>query len=133
VHDLNLSVANARTVALTTLIANGLYLVLALEAGGSRRRSSLVAGMCAVMGGLYVAALLIPAARKFCALTVPGPEMIVTALAASAVSIGALVLSGYSLHVAPADSDLMGDDQDGTTRVLDDGRGDAAEQRRLHA
>jgi cation-transporting ATPase E/undecaprenyl-diphosphatase len=133
VHDLNLSVADARTVALTTLIANGLYLVMALEAGGSRRRSSLVAGMCAVMGGLYVAALVIPAARSFFALTVPGPEMIVTALAASAVSIGALVLSGYSLHVAPADSDAVGHDQDGTARVLDDGRGDAAEQRRLHA
>jgi len=132
-HDLNLSVADARTVALTTLIANGLYLVMALEAGGSRRRSSLVAGMCAVMGGLYVAATLIPAARNFFALTVPGPEMIMTALAASAVSIGALVLSGYSLRVAPADSDLMGNDQDRTTRVLDDGGGDAAEQRRLHA
>ena len=59
--------------------------------------------------------------------------MIVTALAASAVSFGALVLSGYSLRVAPADSDLMGNDQDGTTRVLDDGGGDAPEQRRLHA
>jgi P-type E1-E2 ATPase len=133
VHDLNLSVADARTVALTTLIANGLYLVMALEAGGSLRRSSLVAGMCAVMGGLYVAALLIPAPRSFFALTVPGPEMIVTALAASAVSIGALVLSGYSLHVAPSDSDVMGNDQDGTTRVLDHARGDAAEQRRLNA
>ncbi|HUA02309.1 MAG TPA: HAD-IC family P-type ATPase, partial [Solirubrobacteraceae bacterium] len=65
VHDLTLSTADARTVALTTLIANGLYLVMALEAGGSRRRSTLVAGMCAVMGGLYVAALLIPAARSF--------------------------------------------------------------------
>ncbi|MFZ0976372.1 MAG: hypothetical protein WAN22_29385, partial [Solirubrobacteraceae bacterium] len=42
--------------------------------------------------------------RSFFALTVPGPEMIVTALAASAVSIGALALSGYSLRVAPADS-----------------------------
>ena len=53
-HDLDLSVADARTVALTTLVACGLYLVLALEAGGSRKRSTLVAGMCAVMGGLYV-------------------------------------------------------------------------------
>ena len=102
-HDLNLSVADARTVALTTLIANGLYLVMALEAGGSRRRSTLVAGMCAVMAALYVGALLIPATRSFFALTVPGPEMIVTALAASTVSIGALALSGYSLRVVPAD------------------------------
>jgi cation-transporting P-type ATPase E len=98
-HDLDLSVADARTVALTTLIANGLYLVMALEAGGSRRRSTLVAVMCAVMAGLYVSALLISVTRSFFALTVPGPEMIITALAASAVSIGALALSGYSLRV----------------------------------
>jgi len=48
-HTLELSVADSRTVALTTLIACGLYHVMALEAGGSRRRSTLVAGMCAVM------------------------------------------------------------------------------------
>jgi cation-transporting P-type ATPase E len=104
-HDLDLSVPDARTVALTTLIANGLYLVMALEAGGSRRRSTLVAGMCTAMAGLYVAALVIPAGRNFFALTVPGPEMIVTALAASAVSIGALALSGYSIHVAATPDD----------------------------
>ena len=39
-HDLDLSIADSRTVALTTLVANGLYLVMALEAGGSRRRST---------------------------------------------------------------------------------------------
>ena len=49
VHDLDLSVPDARTVALTTLMVTGLYLVMALEAGGSRRRSTLVAAMCAVM------------------------------------------------------------------------------------
>jgi cation-transporting P-type ATPase E len=103
-HDLNLSVADARTVGLTTLILNGLYLVMALEAGGSRRRSRLVAGMCAAMALLYIAALLIPFTRSFFALTIPGPEMILTALAASAVTIGALALSGYSLRVAPTDA-----------------------------
>lgn len=41
-------------MALTTLVACGLYLVMALEAGGSRRRSTLVAVMCAVMAALYV-------------------------------------------------------------------------------
>ena len=59
-HDLDLSVADSRTVALTTLVVCGLYLVLALEAGGSLKRSALVGGMCAVMGGLYVLALLLP-------------------------------------------------------------------------
>jgi P-type E1-E2 ATPase len=105
-HDLNLSVADSRTVALTTLIAGGLYLVMALEAGGSRRRSALVAGMCAVMGGLYVVALLVPAARSFFALTPPDPGMLATALIASAVSIAALALCGFSLRVeAPQSAD----------------------------
>ncbi len=41
-HDLDLAVADARTVAVTILVACGLYLVMALEAEGSRRRSTLV-------------------------------------------------------------------------------------------
>ena len=101
-HDLDLSVADSRTVALTTLVATGLYLVMALEAGGSRRRSTLVAVMCALMAGAYVAALLIPATRTFFELTVPDAGMITTALLASAVSIGALVLCGFSISAAPA-------------------------------
>jgi P-type E1-E2 ATPase len=101
-HDLDLSVPDARTVALTTLIANGLYLVMALEAGGSRRRSTLVAGMCAVMAGLYVAALLIPETRSFFELTLPDAGMLATAILASAASISALALSGFSLKVGPA-------------------------------
>jgi magnesium-transporting ATPase (P-type) len=103
-HDLNLSVADARTVALTTLVASGLYLVMALEAGGSRRRSTLVAAMCAAMAALYVVALLIPGTRRFFALTLPDVGMVATALAASVVSIGALALCGFSIR-APADLD----------------------------
>lgn len=100
-HDLDLSVADSRTVALTTLVACGLYLVMALEAGGSPRRSTLVAGMCAVMAGLYAAALLLPPARSFFALTVADAGMLATALFASAISIAALWLSGFSLRVTP--------------------------------
>ena len=103
-HDLDLSVANSRTVALTTLVANGLYLVMALEAGGSRRRSALVGGMCTAMAGLYVAALLIPATRSFFQLTVPDAGMLATALIASGVSVAALTLCGYSLRVRPVPS-----------------------------
>jgi magnesium-transporting ATPase (P-type) len=99
VHDLDLSVANARTVAVTILVIAGLYLVIALEASGSRRRSTLVAAMCAVLAGIYVATLLIPATRKFFALTVPDPGMIVTAVIASAIAIGALWLCGFSLGI----------------------------------
>ena len=100
-HDLDLSVGDARTVALTTLILGGLYLVMALEAGGSRRRSGLVAGMCAVMAGLYVGALVISPIRSFFALTVPDAGMLATALLAAAMSIAALWLCGFSLRVGP--------------------------------
>ena len=100
-HDLDLPVAEARTVALSTLVLGGLYLVMALEAGGSRRRSTLVAGMCAVMAGLYVLALLIPATRSFFALAPLDPGMVLTSLLASAVSIGALALCGFTLSASP--------------------------------
>jgi Na+/melibiose symporter-like transporter len=67
----------------------------------SRQRSALVGGMCAAMGGLYVIALLLPATRSFFALTSPDPGMVATALVASAVSIAALALCGFSLRVGP--------------------------------
>jgi cation-transporting P-type ATPase E len=101
-HDLDLSVGDSRTVALTTLVVCGLYLVLALEAGGSRERSALVGGMCAVMGGLYVLTLALPATRIFFELTVPSPGMVATAILAGSASIGALALCGYSLRTGPA-------------------------------
>jgi magnesium-transporting ATPase (P-type) len=104
-HDLDLSLADARTVALTTLIASGLYLVMVLEAGGSRQRSTMVAAMCAAMAGLYVAALVIPAARSFFALTAPSGGMIATALLSSAVSVGALALCGFSLRTTASAED----------------------------
>ena len=71
---------------------------MALEAGGSRRRSTLVAAMCAVMAALYVAALLLPETRKFFALTLPDPGMITVSALASGLSIGALWLCGFSLR-----------------------------------
>ncbi|MGP0047352.1 MAG: HAD-IC family P-type ATPase [Solirubrobacteraceae bacterium] len=104
-HDLDLSIPAARTVALTSLIAGGLYLVMALEAGGSRRRSTLVAGMCVAMAGLYATVLSIPAARVFFAVSSPSPGMLVAALIAGAMSIGALALAGFSTRTASPPSD----------------------------
>jgi magnesium-transporting ATPase (P-type) len=98
-HDLDLSVTNARTVAVTILVACGLYLVMVLEAVGSRRRSTLVAAMCAALAGLYVAVLMIPATRHFFELTVPDAGMIATAVCASAVALAGLALSGFSMRV----------------------------------
>ena len=101
-HDLDLSVADARTVAVTTLVACGLYLVMALESEGSLRRSTLVGGMCAVLAGAYVVALLLPSTRSFFALSVPNAGMLATACLAGATSIGALALCGFTLHVGSA-------------------------------
>jgi cation-transporting P-type ATPase E len=97
-HDLDLTLVQARTVAVTTLIAGGLYLVLALEAEGTTRRSTLVGAMCAVLAGIYVAALLIPSTRRFFALALPDAGMIATAALAGAGSIGALVLCGFTVR-----------------------------------
>ncbi len=108
VHDLDLSIADARTVAVTILVACGLYLVLALEATGSRRRSTLVAVMCAVLAALYVVTLVLPSTRSFFALRTPGPGMVVTAVIASAIAIGALALSGYSAYI-PGSEDQSSD------------------------
>jgi cation-transporting ATPase E len=96
-YDLNLSVRDSRTVAVTTLVAGGLYLVMALEAQGSRRRSTIVAVMCAALGGLYVGALAIPATRSFFELTVPSAGMAATALVGAAVAVTGLVLCGFTL------------------------------------
>lgn len=95
-HDLDCTVMQARTVATTVLVTVGLYLVLSLEATGSRRRSALVSGMCLSLGGLFVAAFVLPAVRRFFALSVPTLGMIATAVLASLLAIGALALAGYT-------------------------------------
>lgn len=100
-HDLDLSVTNARTVAVTILVACGLYLVIALEAEGSRRRSTLVAAMCAALAGVYVATLMMPATRHFFELTAPDARMIAIAVAASAFAIMGLALCGFGVRITP--------------------------------
>ena len=107
-HDLDLSVTNARTVAVTILVACGLYLVMVLEAVGSRRRSTLVAAMCAALAGVYVAVLMIPATRHFFELTMPDAGMIATAVCASAVALAGLALSGFSMRVTRSAADGVG-------------------------
>jgi magnesium-transporting ATPase (P-type) len=104
-HDLDLAVPQARTVAVTILVACGLYLVIALEAEGSLRRSTLVAGMCAVLAGVYVTALALASTRRFFELTVLDLGTIATAAVASAASIGALGLCGFTVRVGSPDSE----------------------------
>jgi P-type E1-E2 ATPase len=99
-HDLNASVANARTVAVTTLVIGGLYLVMALEAAGSRRRSRLVAAMCAALGGVYAAAILVSPTRQFFALKLPSIGMLATAVLAGGIAIVGLTLCGFTLGLS---------------------------------
>lgn len=94
-HDLDYPVIEARTVATTVLIALGLYLVIALEAAGSLKRSSLVGTMCLVLAGAYAALLLTPATRHFFQLSTPNVGLLLTSAAAALLSIGALALSGF--------------------------------------
>ena len=100
-HGLGLTVADARTVALTTFVLTGLYLVMALEAGGWRRRSALVAVMCGVLAVLYAVSLLLGPIRSFFAIELPDAAMLVTALLAGGVSMGALALCGFPVRVEP--------------------------------
>jgi cation-transporting ATPase E len=95
-HDLAFSAARARTIATIVLVAVGLYLVIALEATGSRRRSELVAGMCAALAAIFVCAFAIGPVRRFFLLSAPTLGMVATALAASLLAIGALALAGFT-------------------------------------
>jgi hypothetical protein len=69
--------------------------VLVLEAHG-RRRSEAIAGMCVILALAYVVALALPATRHFFDLASPTVGMLATALCASAVSISALAVSGFT-------------------------------------
>jgi magnesium-transporting ATPase (P-type) len=91
-HVLDLPVRDARTVATTTLVAIGLYLVLVLEAAG-RRRGSFVFGLCILLAGAYVSTLALPAPRDFFALAQPSLLVLVTAVCGAVLACIGLWLS----------------------------------------
>jgi hypothetical protein len=91
-HVLDMPIRDARTVATTTLVAMGLYLVLVLEAAG-RKRGSVVLGMCLVLGGAYIAILALSSLRAFFALADPSPLVLVTALCGAALALLGLWMS----------------------------------------
>jgi len=89
-HGLDMSVLESRTVATTALTAFGLYLVVRLETGESRRVSRLVMLLVPALAALYLAALIAPFARHF------------FELAALSAGIAGLGLGGALLGVAVA-------------------------------
>ena len=88
----DLGLLQSRTVATSTLMVVGLYLVLALEAT-SIRRARLVGILCASLLATYVAVLLVPGLRHFFELAVPNPAALVLIAIGSAIAIGFLWLT----------------------------------------
>jgi magnesium-transporting ATPase (P-type) len=86
----DLGLLEARTVATTTLVAVGLYLLVALEAS-SPARSLAMSGLSLVLGAAYGFVLMTPGMREFFALAPPGWELLASVLGA-AVAAGGLWL-----------------------------------------
>jgi magnesium-transporting ATPase (P-type) len=89
---LDVSLVEARTIATTTLVAIGLYLVVALEARG-RTRSTAVGGLVAAMAGGYFLVLALEPLRELFALAVPTLGMLVVVALAAAFAVTGLVLT----------------------------------------
>ncbi len=88
---LDLKLVAARTVAVTVLVLVGLYLILALEVAG-RVRGAAISTLCLALLALYVLVLLLPFARDFFSLAVPGPAVLLPALAGAALAVSGLAV-----------------------------------------
>ncbi|HET9507647.1 MAG TPA: HAD-IC family P-type ATPase [Gaiellaceae bacterium] len=96
----DLGVLEARTVATTTLIAVGLYLLVALEAS-SRARSAVMSGMSLALGGAYALVLLTPGLREFFALAPPGWELVASLVGAGFAVAGLWLVDDRFAPVPP--------------------------------
>jgi hypothetical protein len=90
-NALDLPLLEARTVAISVLVIDGLYLILALEGFGGRR-GRLVAGMCAALLVAYVVTLALPPFREFFELAVPTFEIAATAVVGALIAVAGLEL-----------------------------------------
>lgn len=107
-NALNLPLVQARTVAATTLLLVGLYLIVALE-GVRQRRGKFVLGLCALLGLLYVLAIALPLTREFFQLAAPSAQAAATAVFGAAVAIVALLTSGFPADGHAATNAAPGD------------------------
>jgi len=82
-------VAAARTVAVTALMAIGLWLVIILEVSGVKR-SAWVITMCLAMAGAYVAFILVAPLREFFELTTLSVLDVVVALSGAVITAAGL-------------------------------------------
>lgn len=93
-----------------------------IEAGGSRRRSALVAGMCAVTGRVLRRRTPDPGDAELVRAHRPIPGMIATSSISSGVAIDALVRSGLNAHGRSRSvASVRRHHQDGAFGVQDNG------------
>jgi cation-transporting ATPase E len=97
---LDLRLVEARTVATTTLVAVGLYLILALE-NGSRRRGAAVVLLCVALTAAYVLVLALPFTRDFFSLAYPGAFGLVAALVGASGAVAGLLLTDDRFFPGP--------------------------------
>jgi magnesium-transporting ATPase (P-type) len=83
-YGFGLDLTDSRTVATGTVVICGLAVVMRLEQGSGRRRVAL-AGLSAVMLGLFALALVVPFLREFYELSTPTGEIV------AAWAIGTLI------------------------------------------
>jgi hypothetical protein len=107
-NALDLPLVEARTVAATTLLLVGLYLIVALE-GSRQRRGEFVLGLCALLGLVYVLAIALPLTREFFELAAPSAQAVATAIVGAAVAIVALLASGFPADGHAASNAAGGD------------------------
>ncbi len=97
---LDLRLVAARTVATTTLVLVGLYLIVALEKG-SRLRGFAVVVLCAALAAAYAAVLAVPFARDFFALAYPGLAGLATAFVGAGGAVAGLLLTDERFAPGP--------------------------------
>jgi cation-transporting P-type ATPase E len=115
---LDLDVREARTVATTTLIVVGLYLILALEAEGRRRGAAVVLLTLVLLAG-YIFVLALPFARNFFALVPPGPAVLAPALAGAMIAVVGLAVVDDRFIPFRVPAEGVGNSPEGAERVRD--------------
>jgi magnesium-transporting ATPase (P-type) len=97
-YGFNLGLTRSRTVATGTVVVCGLAVVMRLESGGGRRRLAL-AGLSALMLGLFALALVVPFLREFYELSRPTGEMIAAWAIGTAMGVVGMVAALRLLRV----------------------------------
>jgi len=89
-YGLNLGLTRSRTVATGIVVVCGLAVVMRLETGPGRRRLA-IAGLCALMLGVFALALVIPFLRDFYELSTPTGETVAAWAVGTALGVGGML------------------------------------------